>query len=406
MRKMTLLVVLILAGAQAAWIPVGPDGGNVLALAIDYSNPTTMYCIPYEYPALPRVFRTLDQGAGWSAVGALPGNSVAGLVVDRHDPQRLYSLTGGSSVEVSSDGGASWEYVSLPGNGLQLKSDPHNSGRVMAAGYLYTTFTQAAAFISTDFGEHWSMQLLAPDTNYAYSLDFDPVNPGVVYIGCYKGMVYRTTDGGATWTLRNGGLPYETALSGISVNPGNPEIVIAAAADGIYRTTDGGANWTRTGSIARAYSLEFSPAQANLGYLVGYDSTTRLFVSTDTGATWTIQQSNLSLGKATTMLADPAFGDGIFLNGGMGVLHSTDQGASWAFRNDGLRIARISTISVSPGDRRRVYVEVTDNGVFRSSDGGADWTRCEDFLSCGSICGIGVAPGSGFDVLWALEGLG
>ena len=406
MRQITLVILLTTGIASGAWVPVGPDGGNVLALAADYSNPATMYCAPYEYPANSRVFRTLDQGANWSPVGTLPVPSVAGLAVDRNQPQRLYATTGSNSVLVSSDGGANWRTVSLPGYGVELKSDPHQSGRVMAAGYTISGQTFAAVFISTDFGSSWSAQTLGPDTNYAYCLDFDPVNPGVAYVGCYLGKVYRTTDGGSTWALRNGGLPVTTSLLGITVNYEDPGIICAAASDGVFRTTDAGANWSRVGTLARVYTVEFSPCAGDIGYLIGYDTTAHLYVSTDAGANWAVRPSSLSLGKANSLIADPADGDGIFLHGATGVLHSNDQGASWALRNTGLRIARISTISVSPWDRRRVYVEAEGNGVFSSPDCGANWSRCEDFLSCGSICGIGLAPGSGLDVLWALEGKG
>lgn len=406
MRQIFILTLTALAVASAAWQPVGPDGGNILAFGIDYASPATMYCAPYEYPANSRVFRTLDQGANWSPVGTLPVTSVAGLVVDRNQPQRLYAASGSNSVLVSSDGGASWRNVGLPGYGTEIKSDPHQAGRVMAAGYTVSGHAFAAVFISTDFGSSWSARTLGPDTNYGYCLDFDPVNPGVVYAGCYKGMVYRTTDGGSNWELRNSGLPNNVSLMGVSVNSGDPDVVCAAASDGVYRTTDAGANWTRVGTLARGYSVEFSPADAGIGYLIGYDTAAHLYVSTDAGANWAIRPSSLSLGKANSLIADPADGDGIFLHGATGVLHSTDQGTNWAFCNTGLRIARITTISVSPWDRRRVYVEVEGNGVFSSSDCGATWNRCEDFLSCGSICGIGLAPGSGTDVLWALEGLG
>jgi len=406
MRQMTLLTLLAAGVAFGAWTPVGPDGGNVLALAIDRSSPLTMYCAPYEYPGNSRVFRTQNQGANWSAVGTLPVNSVAGLVVDRNQPQRLYATTGSSSVLLSSDGGANWRTVELPGYGTELKSDPHQSGRVMAVGYTISGQTYAAVFVSTDFGSSWSARTLGPDTNYGYCLDFDPVNPGVAYVGCQRGMVFRTTDGGLNWTLANGGLPGNASLMGITVNTGDPDIICAAASDGVYRTTDAGANWSRVGTLARVYAVEFSPCAANIGYLIGYDTTSHLYVSTDAGANWTVQPSGLTLGKANSMIADPADGDGIFLHGATGVLHSDDQGANWAFCNTGLRIARITTISVSPWDRRRVYVEVEGNGIFSSSDCGATWTRCEDFLSCGSICGIGLAPGSGIDVLWALEGKG
>jgi len=405
-RYLSMLLFLTASVTLADWVAIGPDGGNVLTLAIDYSNPATLFAIPYEYPAALRLFRSDDQGTGWRAVGLIPQTSVADLIVDRHQSQILYALSQSSLVLRSTDAGVRWTSSTLPGYATALRSDPHQAGRLMASGYTASGYTQAAVFVSTDLGLSWTPRTLSLDTNYAYCLAFDPVNPGVAYAGCYRGKVYRTSDGGVNWESCSGGLPAEVAVTAMSVNSGDPAIIIAGASDGVYRTTDGGANWNRLNSIARTYCLEFSPCQVELGYLVGYDSTTRVFISTDAGATWLPQQSSVSLGKATSMIADPADGDGVFLHGGMGVMHSPDRGESWDLCNSGMRVAKISTISVAPWDRRRIYVEAADNGVFRSGDCGADWTRCEDFLSCGSICGIGLAPGVGHDVMWALEGLG
>jgi photosystem II stability/assembly factor-like uncharacterized protein len=405
-KRLMLLVAILTVSAGAEWISIGPDGGNVQALAVDYGQPQVMYAVPYEYPDNPRLFRSSDAGASWNAVGVLSEAFVSVLAVDRHQPQVLYALGGYNSVMRSSDRGASWGSIAIPGAAQCLSSDPFFAGRVIAAGYTLGSFPEAAVFISTDFGRTWSQQALGPDTNYAYSVAFDPVNSGIAYVGCYRGMVYRTTDAGNSWGLRNTGLPAGSALTSLSVNPGDPRIVITGAADGVYRTTSAGDSWTRVGSVARTYALDFSPAQANIAYLVGYDSTTRLFVSTDTGASWTAQPSNVILGKATSLRADPLSGDGVYLNGGTGILKSSDQGAHWNMASNGIRVARIPVITVPRWERSRVYLEAAENGVFKSGNSGAAWTRCEDFLSCGSICGIGITPGTGNDVLWALEGMG
>jgi photosystem II stability/assembly factor-like uncharacterized protein len=401
-----LLLPVMVATGLADWIPVGPDGGNVQALGIDYQQPANMYAVPYEYPDNPRVFKSTNAGASWDAVGRVPDPSVTSVCVDRHQPGVLYALGRGTEVLRSTDGGAAWSSVVLPGVGMQVCPDPLVSGRVFAVGYVSTSYTQPAVFISTDFGRSWSQTILEDDTNYVYSCDWDPVNADVAYVGCYLGRVYRTSDGGGSWELRNVGLPLTSAIMSLSVNPGNPQVVVAAASDGLFRTTDAGASWTQVGAMARVYAVEFSPAQSQMGYLVGYDTTAHLYVTTDQGATWQVQSSNLILGKATSLIADPLSGDGAWINGGTGVLKTTDRGAHWSPMNAGMRIATISTITACPSNRSRVYLESYQNGVFKSSDCGDNWTRCEDFLSCGNICGIGIVPGVDADILWALEGKG
>jgi photosystem II stability/assembly factor-like uncharacterized protein len=404
-RSLLLLAVLASAGL-AEWVPVGPDGGNITALAHDPVQAATLYALPYEYPDYPRVFKTTNGGASWASLGQrLPDNNVTALVVDRHQSGTLYGLTS-SAVWRTTDGGASWEMNSLPATAMGIAADPLVSGRLFASGYGYSTYQVPAVMTSTDNGQSWSTTVLDPDTGYAYCVGFDPVRSGTAYAGCANGLVFKTTDGGARWDSASAGLPATTYVQRLAVNPGNPDIVLAAASDGAYRTTDAGGSWSKVGSMSMTFDVALSAANPALAYCLGYDSVPRLYVSTDSGTSWAVQPGNVQQSKGGSLITDPSAGDVIYSPGLAGIMKTTDRGAHWAPANSGIRIATISTISSSPWDQSNVYVECYQNGVFRSYDGGAAWTRCQDFLSCGAICGIGLAPGGGNDVMYALEGSG
>ena len=404
-NTVVLALIALVSICSADWVPIGPDGGNIVALALDPQQPATLYALPYESSGEPRVFKTTNSGGSWATVGVLPDANVTMLVVDQYQSDYLYGMTS-SSVWRSTDGGASWDNHVLPTYATGIAADPLVSGRLFVSGYNYSGYSVPVVMTSTDYGQSWSTEVLVPDTGYAYCVAFDPVHTGTAYAGCQYGLLFKTTDGGAHWDSACGGLPGTTYFEGIAVNSGDPDIVLAAAGDGVYRSTDAGASWAGVGEMTTAFDLALTSADPALAYCLGYDTAPCLYVSTDSGVTWAVQPGNVQQSKGGSLIADPSAGDVIYSPGTAGVMKTTNRGAHWAPANSGIRIATISTVSSSPWNRGNVYAECYENGVFRSTDGGAAWTRCQDFLSCGAICGIGLAPGVGADVMWALEGSG
>jgi photosystem II stability/assembly factor-like uncharacterized protein len=406
-RNIVFLFVLLLAGSTsyADWVAIGPDGGNIMALALDPQHPATLYALPYESPSGARVFKTTTGGGAWNSVGLLPEYSVSRLLVDPHESDYLYGMTSAMFWR-STDGGASWANYSLPTYAMSVAADPFVPGRLLVSGYNYSTYAAPVAMISTDFGQSWTATEIAPDTGYAYCVAFDPVDTGTAYAGCSNGLVFRTTDGGTRWDSACGGLPASSSIQDLAVNPGNPDIVLAAADDGVYRTTDAGRTWSKAVGVTIAFDVALSPGNPALAYCVGYDTAPCLYVSTDSGATWEVRPGNVQQSKGGSVIPDPSNADVVYSPGLRGVIKTTDRGEHWTASNTGIRIASIPTISSSPWNPQALYVEATGDAVFQSQSAGDTWTRCADFLSCGAICGIGLAPGVGADVMWALEGAG
>jgi len=404
-RIASAILVALVAAASAEWVAVGPDGGNIQALAADPQQPATLYALPYEYPDLPRVFRTTDAGTSWSAVGRMNDNYPVSIAVDPHQANILYA-TGRTSVAYrSTDAGATWSSVILLGTAYYVETDPVVPGRVYMPGYFSSGNTRQALFVSTDYGATW--QVRSPDTatGTANSCAADPHNAGTVYLGCSYSRLYKSTDAGLTWTLANSGLAPDLSITAIDVNPADSRIVIIAAGTSLYRSLDAGVSWQPAGTFARVTDVCFSPAAPGTAYALGYTDSMRFFASSDTGATWTTPPSGLVLNKGAKLLADPDVGAAAYLATPTGILKTADRGSHWTTAHGGMRLAKVPALAVPPWDPRSVYLEAAENGVFTSSCGGDTWTRCADFLSCGAICGIGVAPASP-DILWALEGSG
>lgn len=400
------LAVLAITGAtRADWVPLGPDGGYLQGMAMSPQDPDVMYAAVYDYPnTFSRVMKTTDGGESWECIGQIEYRYIYGMEVDPFDPDRAYACIRSTSIYRTTDGGATWTPSVLPYAGYMVKADPFVEGRLYVSGYYYDVSTyKMTMYISTDHGATWTPSVAdTVGSSYAYCCAVSPVDSGVVYIAGSGGKLYKSTDWGQTWQLRNSGLGTNNVFS-ISENPGNRDILIAGTTSrGVYRSTDAGLSWAQTGRMLRAYYTAFSTANPAYGY-AAYDT---VFVTTDSGATWFQPDPGIKHTYAKGFAVHPTDPDVAFVCGTNGCHRTEDHGTNWTEAHTGMRIAQISTISVNPENQNRSYLELYQNGVYSSLDCGETWTRCSDFLSCGNICGIGVEPGADADVLYALEGSG
>jgi len=404
MLRAIAFVSVAAAVAVASWVPIGPDGGNVMALAASPSQPATLVSVLYSNDTVLPVYRTTDAGAGWQRVGGV--SRVAAIVIDPFDPMSVYSLDGGNLVGHSSDGGASWEYGAVPFSASAIGCDPFVPGRVYAAGANYDSIEIPTFCISTDHGQSWAGGPVEYDTGAIYVLDVSAVDSGVIFLGGEYGQVFVSTDAGETWESRSSGFSHDDIVLALSASHGDPGIVCAGSIYGMYRTTDAGLSWTQATGPRFVMSVDFSPAEPAKGYAYGYDTIDVCFSTTDAGATWLPMARVIPSARFGGLTADPALGDGVWCPTISGVMHSTDRGEHWNPVNTGLHSADISCLSVPGWNREHVYLEVTGVGVYKSLDAGRNWEKCADFLSCGNICGIGLAQGTDGDRLYALEGAG
>lgn len=236
-----ILLLSVAGAALAAWTPVGPDGGNVTALALAPSQPGTMFATVYRDRDLFAVFRTSDGGANWRDVGTVP--YVDGILVDAFDPARVY-CTAGPMFYRSSDSGATWLPASLPFTVMDAACDRFMPGRIYAAGMVYDSVWLPAVGISTDGGANWSSSTVSPDGGSGYSVGASPLDSGTVYFGADGGRFFASTDHGQTWQLRAGGLPPSVTIQAVSASHGDAGVLLAGTGEGLYRTTDGGARWS------------------------------------------------------------------------------------------------------------------------------------------------------------------
>jgi len=251
----------------------------------------------------------------------------------------------------------------------------------------------------------------------AVAVTGDPSKRNVFYFGAVDGGVWKTTNGGTSWRNITDGVSRIASVGAITVAPSDPNVVYVGSGeadmredwtygDGMYRSTDGGETWTHLGlddarHIARIVVDPRNPDRvfvAALGHGSGKNTTRGVYRSTDGGKNWQrVLYSDDSTG-AIDIAMDPGnsriayaalwhmqrspWG---FTAGNGSLWKTTDGGDSWrdVSRNPGMPknpLGRIG-ISVSPANPQRVYATIecppedSTGGIFRSDDGGATWQR-------------------------------
>ena len=255
---------------------IGPHrGGRVTAVAGHTAHPHTFYMGPTGGG----VWRTTDAGQTWEPIadGALPVGSIGAIDVADSNPDVIYVGTGsaairsnvsiGKGVWKSTDRGETWNFAGLPEAGqigelIVHPSDP-NTVWLAAVGNPFAPNPERGVFRTRDGGTSWEKVLFVSDSTGASDIAINPRNPDEIYAGMWRaerkpwtiisgamdGGVYKSTDGGDSWTELTNGLP--TGLTGkisVSVSPANPNRVYALIEavepeEGLYRSDDAGASW-------------------------------------------------------------------------------------------------------------------------------------------------------------------
>ena len=400
----------------AAWQPLGPAnvGGRVTDLVVDPVRADTVYA----GAATGGVWRSTNAGTSFTSVWPATLTPSIGALAIATDGT-LYAGTGegnpgggsvtfpGNGVYRSADGGATWTQRGLAGSERigRLAIDPTNANRIFAAatGSLFVPGGVRGLYRTTDGGVTWQLVLAgANGTTGAIDVAIDPGTPSRVYVAMWdhrrmpQGRVYggvgsgifRSTDGGTTWTRLAGGLPGSSSnlgRMGIAVARSNPNRLYAIAADttgnfsGFWTSTNAGTSWTR---ITNTTFLANS--QSTFGWWFGrvyVDPTAsqHVFVagvpeleSLDAGATWRRNSSSFHVDQHA-LAFDPRVSGRVFLGNDGGVYRSTANGSltgTWT-KTTSLAINQFYTVAVSRQDLARVSGGTQDNGSLRNWSGTA-----------------------------------
>lgn len=346
---------------------IGPavTSGRVIGFAVD-PNDRAKY---YVAVASGGVWKTINAGTTWTPVFENEGAySIGAIALDPKNPSTVWIGTGernsqrsvgyGDGVYRSDDGGRSWRNMGLKTSEHigRIAIDPRDSNVVFVAaqGPLWSPGGERGLYKTTDGGRTWKAVITVSENTGVTDVVIDPSNPDIMYAAAWQrrrhfytlinggpeSAVYRSTDGGNTWSrLRSGLPPGDLGRIGLSISPVNTNVVYATVEasgvlSGIFRSNDRGATWERMSStIAQGmYYGQIVADPKNVDRI--YIPNVQFQVSDDAGRTQRGLGERLKHVDNHAIWVDPNNTDYILVGCDGGVYESFDRGANWNFKSN------------------------------------------------------------------------
>lgn len=345
----------------------------------------------------------------------VPGTGVLNCVAfDNDDPNIIY--TGGPDCGLwkTLNGGISWFNVTDNNNnairGISSVVVNHQNDNII---YILTgegdnqATPSLGVWKSTNGGNTWQPTGLIwglDELKYGFKIAMNPINPDILIVATFNDGLYRTTDGGITWTNHQSGTFYDVVWK-----PGSSSIVYASKDKSIFKSSDGGITWTSVVFVneSERFQLGVSPSNPNYVYALGSGYVNwgsgggghgfpGFFRSIDSGENWDYQSwtpaicsydsgvNNDVQAKYNIDFAVKPNSISTIITGAINVYKSTDGGEIWDRRTlwwDDDTLSRyvhpdIHGIEYNPINNK-LYI-VCDGGIYLSND---DATTFQDITS-------------------------
>lgn len=284
-------------------------------------------------------------------------------------------------------GEGAWSSLGPPGGDVFDAAVSTTNPDIVLAGLAPDGSFGGTLYRSSDGGNTWS-EVTALDGTSVFDIEFAP--DGAAYIGT-QDSIRRSTDGGLSWTLLNLGIGLNDQVFDVALDSSNQSIIWAGIADAsgsqpvnVMRSTDGGATWAnRTPPLAApisARAIAVDPTNSNTVIAVfgGDFGGGEVWVSTDGGDSWMDRSAGLPGNPMNAVVYD---GTRLLVGGGLlfgsqfvGLFESPDLGVTWTpLHDETWPILVVEDIAVDPSDAARIFVAIDGGGVNRTTDGGATW---------------------------------
>ncbi|HJQ68508.1 MAG TPA: glycosyl hydrolase [Blastocatellia bacterium] len=310
------------------WRNIGPDrAGRSIACAGSSARPFEYY----SGAVGGGLWKTADGGATWKPVTdrQINSSSVGAVAVSESQPDIVYigmgevqiqrNMLQGDGVYKSTDAGKTWSHIGLADTQVisRVRVHPQNPNLIYVAafGHPYGANEERGVYRSTDGGKSWQKILFRNNLSGAVDLVMDRLNPSILFAAIWEARVtatgavlsggpgsglFKSTDGGDTWTelTRNPGLPKATiGKIGVSIAGSDSRRVYAlieAEDGGVFRSDDGGEIWAKVndeGALRQRPSyfnrIYADPKEKDVVYVLNFF----VYKSTDGGKSYRVVQN-------------------------------------------------------------------------------------------------------------------
>ncbi len=312
------------------------------------------------------VWKTVNAGTTFTPVFDGEGSySIGCVTLDPNNPNVVWVGTGennnqrsvayGDGIYKSEDGGATWKNVGLKASehiGM-IAVDPRDSDVVYVAAYgpLWSPGGDRGVYKTTDGGETWTAALTINENTGVSEVHLDPWNPDVLYATAHQrrrhvftqisggpdSAAYKSVDAGKTWKKINRGLPGgDLGRIGLALSPVTPNLlyaIVEAQADkgGFYRSTDGGTSWERRNGYTSSGNYYQELVCDPKDPDRVYSMDVFLQVTDDGGQSWDALGDESKHWDAHAFWIDPANTDYYLTGNDGGVYESFDRGRTWKY---------------------------------------------------------------------------
>lgn len=384
----------------------GLDLSGVEAMAIDPSNPDTIYVATHATEAKSWLHKTNDAGTTWTDITSrLPHQAHLGtLSVVRHNEIYAgggFQMGGKGNLFHSSDGGRSWEILDI-GQGEDtfvsiIKVDPHDPDHIFIGfGDAYNRGRRLNELLleTKDGGAIWQPLIyrldetgLAPRAmgmprvgSLISDIEISRTHPGLIY---YLSPLNRSLDGGRSWQpIENWGYADNFGVieqNNIAIDPENENILYATLmGQGVAKSIDGGNSWNlaNNGLVASTITnVVTDPKNPAVVYASGGDGS-GTWKTADRGKTWEpLNKGGIDHPWVDELTISPHSSEVLFNIADIGRMYKTeDAGRTWRVFNNGFSFSSIYALAVHPENANIVYCMNNGAGMFRSEEGGEGWS--------------------------------